>query len=75
MFPKKFCRSFSGSIGWQGHYYVVAVWSLYSGYTLLDRVRSLVIWEELKVHIERSQLRWFGHLIRMPPGAAYWTRP
>ena len=51
-----------------------------------DRVKSSVIWEELKVeplllHTERSQLRWFRHLIRMPPGClpvgglpgmAYW---
>jgi len=24
--------------------------------------------EPLLLHVERSQLRWFGHLIRMPPG-------
>ncbi|KAJ8005185.1 hypothetical protein DPEC_G00144010 [Dallia pectoralis] len=40
---------------------------------LRDRVRSSVIREELGVEplllcIERSQLRWFGHLVRMPPG-------
>ncbi|KAJ7998063.1 hypothetical protein DPEC_G00218650 [Dallia pectoralis] len=39
----------------------------------VDRVRSSVIREELGVEplllcIERSQLRWFGHLVRMPPG-------
>ena len=44
-----------------------------AGYTLLDRVRSSVIREEVKVeslllHIERSQLKWYRHLIRMPPG-------
>lgn len=38
-----------------------------------DRVRSSEIQEALRVepmllHIERSQLRWFGHLGRMPPG-------
>ncbi|KAJ7983742.1 hypothetical protein DPEC_G00373370 [Dallia pectoralis] len=38
-----------------------------------DRVRSSVIREELGVEplllcVERSQLRWFGHLVRMPPG-------
>ncbi|KAK3546351.1 hypothetical protein QTP70_025761, partial [Hemibagrus guttatus] len=38
-----------------------------------DRVRSSVTWEELGVeplllHIERGQLRWLGHLFRMPPG-------
>jgi len=36
------------------------------------RVRSSDIWRELEVEplllrVERSQLRWFGHLIRMPP--------
>ena len=41
--------------------------------SLRDRVRSLVIREELGVEppllcIERSQLRWFGHLVRMHPG-------
>uniref|UniRef100_A0A3B4CM82 AMP deaminase n=1 Tax=Pygocentrus nattereri TaxID=42514 RepID=A0A3B4CM82_PYGNA len=44
-----------------------------AGYTLCDRVRSSVIRKELRVEplllrIERSQLRWFGHLIQMPPG-------
>ncbi|XP_070410091.1 uncharacterized protein [Nothobranchius furzeri] len=38
-----------------------------------ERVRSSVIREGLEVdpqllHIERSQLRWLGHLVRMPPG-------
>ncbi|KAI3353877.1 hypothetical protein L3Q82_005084 [Scortum barcoo] len=41
--------------------------------SLRDRVRSSVTREELGVeplllHIERSQLRWLGHLFRMPPG-------
>ncbi|KAI3377434.1 hypothetical protein L3Q82_008412 [Scortum barcoo] len=41
--------------------------------SLRDRVRSSVIREELGVEplllrIERSQLRWLGHLFRMPPG-------
>lgn len=36
-----------------------------------DRLRRSVPWEELGVkplflHIERSQLRWLGHLFRMP---------
>ena len=44
-----------------------------AGLTLRDRVRSTDIREELGVeplllHVERSQLRWFGHLIRMSPG-------
>ncbi|KAF7657607.1 hypothetical protein LDENG_00024740 [Lucifuga dentata] len=44
-----------------------------SGLTLRDGVRSSDIREGLGVEplllrIERSQLRWFGHLIRMPPG-------
>ena len=43
-----------------------------AGLTLRDGVRS-TIREDLKVDsllllVERSQLRWFGHLIRMPPG-------
>jgi len=38
-----------------------------------DRVRSSNIWRELGVEplllrVKRSQLKWFGHLIRMPPG-------
>ena len=41
--------------------------------SLRDRVRSSVIRRELGVdplliRVERSQMRWFGHLIRMPPG-------
>uniref|UniRef100_A0A3P9D6Y1 Uncharacterized protein n=1 Tax=Maylandia zebra TaxID=106582 RepID=A0A3P9D6Y1_9CICH len=44
-----------------------------AGLSLRDRVRSSAIREGLRVeqlllHIERSQLRWFGHLARMPPG-------
>uniref|UniRef100_A0A8C6MCM8 Reverse transcriptase domain-containing protein n=1 Tax=Nothobranchius furzeri TaxID=105023 RepID=A0A8C6MCM8_NOTFU len=44
-----------------------------SGLSLRDRVRSSVIREGLGIdslllHIERSQLRWLGHLVRMPPG-------
>ncbi|KAK3523202.1 hypothetical protein QTP86_021761 [Hemibagrus guttatus] len=42
------------------------------GLSLIDRVRSSVTREELGVetlllHIERGQLRWLGHLFRMPP--------
>ena len=38
-----------------------------------DKVRSSVIREGLGVEplllcVERNQLRWFGHLVRMPPG-------
>uniref|UniRef100_A0A671X7J4 Reverse transcriptase domain-containing protein n=1 Tax=Sparus aurata TaxID=8175 RepID=A0A671X7J4_SPAAU len=44
-----------------------------AGRSLRDRVKSSVTREELGVeplllHIERSQLRWLGHLFRMPPG-------
>ncbi|PWA22657.1 hypothetical protein CCH79_00002393 [Gambusia affinis] len=44
-----------------------------AGLSLRDRVKSLVIWEGLRVeplllHVERGQLRWLGHLVRMPPG-------
>ena len=44
-----------------------------SGLSLRDRVRSSVIREGLRVEplllrIERSQMRWLGHLVRMPPG-------
>ena len=44
-----------------------------AGRTLRDRVRSSDTQEELGVeplllHIERSQLRWFRDLVRMPPG-------
>ncbi|XP_061894160.1 solute carrier family 25 member 55a isoform X1 [Entelurus aequoreus] len=42
------------------------------GLSLRDRVRSSAIRGELKVktlllHMERSQMRWFGHLVRRPP--------
>uniref|UniRef100_A0A8C6P7M2 Reverse transcriptase domain-containing protein n=1 Tax=Nothobranchius furzeri TaxID=105023 RepID=A0A8C6P7M2_NOTFU len=44
-----------------------------AGLSLRDRVRSSVIREGLGVdplllHIERSQLRWLVHLVKMPPG-------
>ncbi|KAK3543929.1 hypothetical protein QTP70_031842 [Hemibagrus guttatus] len=44
-----------------------------AGHSLRDRVRSSVTREKLGVeplllHIERGQLRWLGHLFRMPPG-------
>ena len=44
-----------------------------SGLSLRDRERSSVIREGLGVEplllrIERSQMRWLGHLVRMPPG-------
>ncbi|TKS65493.1 LINE-1 reverse transcriptase -like protein [Collichthys lucidus] len=44
-----------------------------AGLSLRDRVRSSAIREELRVEplllrIERSQLRWLGHLVRTPPG-------
>ena len=44
-----------------------------SGLSLRDRVRSLVIREGLRVEplllcIERSQMRWLGHLVRISPG-------
>uniref|UniRef100_A0AAV2LL43 Reverse transcriptase domain-containing protein n=1 Tax=Knipowitschia caucasica TaxID=637954 RepID=A0AAV2LL43_KNICA len=44
-----------------------------AGRSLRDRVRSSVTREELGVeplllHVERNQLRWLGHLFRMPPG-------
>ncbi|TWW54789.1 hypothetical protein D4764_0289820 [Takifugu flavidus] len=44
-----------------------------AGLSLRDRVRSSAIREELGVEPlllrdERSQMRWLGHLVRMPPG-------
>ncbi|KAK7895384.1 hypothetical protein WMY93_020709 [Mugilogobius chulae] len=44
-----------------------------AGRSLRDRVRSSVTREELRVeplllHVKRSQLKWLGHLFRMPPG-------
>ncbi|TWW62684.1 Receptor-type tyrosine-protein phosphatase T [Takifugu flavidus] len=44
-----------------------------AGLSLRDRVRSSAIREELGVEplllrIERSQMRWLGHRVRMPPG-------
>ncbi len=55
-----------------------------AGCSLRDRVRSSVTREELRVeplllHIERVQLKWLGHLFRMPPGCltgkVFWARP
>uniref|UniRef100_A0A3B4BI15 Ethanolamine kinase n=1 Tax=Periophthalmus magnuspinnatus TaxID=409849 RepID=A0A3B4BI15_9GOBI len=55
-----------------------------AGRTLRDRVRSSVTREELGVeplllHVERNQLRWLGHLLRMPPGRlpreVFWACP
>ena len=55
-----------------------------SGLSLRDRVRSSVIREGLGVEplllrIERNQMRWLGHLVRMPPGRlpgeVFWARP
>jgi len=53
--------------------------------SLRDRVRSLDIRRALGVEplllcVERSQLRWFGNLIRMPPfrgfpGTSNWETP
>ena len=44
-----------------------------AGLSLRERVRSSVIREELGVDplllcVARSQARWLGHLVRMPPG-------
>ena len=44
-----------------------------AGLSLRDRVRSSAIREDLRVEplllrVERSQMRWLGHLVRMPPG-------
>ncbi|TWW77428.1 hypothetical protein D4764_12G0008180 [Takifugu flavidus] len=44
-----------------------------AGLSLRDRVRSSAIQEELVVEplllrVERSQMGWLGHLVRMPPG-------
>ncbi|XP_048870381.1 uncharacterized protein LOC125742436 [Brienomyrus brachyistius] len=49
-----------------------------SGLSLRDRVRCSDIRESLRVeplllHVERSQLRWFGHLARMEPVEVVWT--
>uniref|UniRef100_A0A669C5T3 Reverse transcriptase domain-containing protein n=1 Tax=Oreochromis niloticus TaxID=8128 RepID=A0A669C5T3_ORENI len=55
-----------------------------AGLSLGDRVRSSAIREGLRVeplllHIKRSQLRWFEHLTRMPPGRllgeVFWACP
>ncbi|TWW80569.1 hypothetical protein D4764_01G0003840 [Takifugu flavidus] len=49
-----------------------------------ERVRSSAIREELRVEplllrVERSQMRWLGHLVRMPPGRlpgeVFWACP
>ncbi|KAJ8015753.1 hypothetical protein DPEC_G00029420 [Dallia pectoralis] len=54
-----------------------------AGLSLRDRERSSVIREELGVEplllcVERSQLRWFGHLVRPPrrlPREVFQARP
>lgn len=43
--------------------------------SLRHRLKSTAIWRELRVeslllHVEWSQMRWYGHLIRMPSGAS-----
>ncbi|TWW73380.1 hypothetical protein D4764_15G0007740 [Takifugu flavidus] len=44
-----------------------------AGLSLRDRVRTSAIRKELGIEplllrVERSQMRWLGHLVRMPPG-------
>ena len=44
-----------------------------AGLILKDGESSSDIWRELReepllLHLERNQLRWFGHQIRLPPG-------
>ncbi len=44
-----------------------------AGVSLTDKVRNFVVHEELGVEslllcVERRQLRWFGHPVRMHPG-------
>ncbi|TWW62404.1 hypothetical protein D4764_04G0010510 [Takifugu flavidus] len=44
-----------------------------AGLSFIDRLRSSAIQEELGVEplllrVERSQMRWLGHLVRIPPG-------
>ncbi|KAK3540202.1 hypothetical protein QTP70_028393 [Hemibagrus guttatus] len=51
-----------------------------AGRSLRDKVRSSVTREgPLLLHIERGQLRWLGHLFRMPPGRlpgeVFWACP
>ncbi|TWW77580.1 hypothetical protein D4764_12G0009700 [Takifugu flavidus] len=51
-----------------------------AGLSLRDRVRSSAIREALGVeplllHVERSQMRWLGHLVRMPPGEVFRACP
>ena len=48
-----------------------------AGVSLRDRVRSSAIREELGLEplllcLEIRQLRWFGHLVRMPTGRLAW---
>uniref|UniRef100_A0A8C6P1M8 Reverse transcriptase domain-containing protein n=1 Tax=Nothobranchius furzeri TaxID=105023 RepID=A0A8C6P1M8_NOTFU len=58
---------------WQMHAAEMSFLQRVAGLPLRDRVRSSVIREGLGVdllllHIKRNQLRWLGHLVRMPPG-------
>lgn len=50
----------------------IRLWMQVVGLTVWDWVRSLKIQEGFRVdpqllHIEWSEVRWFGHLIRIPP--------
>ena len=67
----------SGGIGPKGkaldlrvnlHSYEMSFFCRLEGHSLGDKVRSSVTREELLLHIERSQLRWLGHQLWMPPG-------
>ncbi|TWW63115.1 hypothetical protein D4764_03G0001230 [Takifugu flavidus] len=57
----------------QGQAAEISFFCRVAGLFLRDRVRSSAIWEELGVEplllrVERSQMRWLGHLVRMPLG-------
>lgn len=51
-----------------------------AGFSHRDRERSSPIWKRFRVEllhlsIRWSQLKWFGHLIKMHPGHMFWTCP
>ena len=44
-----------------------------AGLSLRDKVMSSDLWVELLLpHVEKCQLRWFRHLVRMSPGRLTW---